>query len=95
MSKEPRLVDDVFVDAVRDALAGTPNSSHPVQFKDVTVVQSPWGVAPIVACTLCGALIQGTEEWEKLHRSNHDAHNKVHEGIETQARRYVSPPRYG
>ncbi len=80
-----KTTDEVFVDAVRDELNGTPNASHPVQFMQVS--PDVW----VDACTLCGALVVDRD----LHRKNHDEHNKVHDGIETQARRYVPAPRYG
>lgn len=87
MAKDRPTIADTFVNAVRDELEGTPNKSHPVQFKTVRDI--------FVACTLCGSAIPDTEAWRKLHRDSHDTHNKVHQEIETEARRYKSPPRYG
>lgn len=81
---------DVFIDAVRDHLNGTPNANHPVQFEAAELAPGM-----VVACTLCGALVMDTEEWRKTHRDNHDKHNGVHARIERQAGSYVPPPLYG
>ena len=88
MTNQPRTTSDVFVDAVRDYLNGTPNASHPVQFEST-------GSSRFVVCTLCGAAVPAKDKWQDMHRKNHDDHNKAHGGIEEQARRYVMPPRYG
>lgn len=83
-----RTIHDVFDDAFRDELNGTPNVSHPVQFMSA-------GTDQFAVCTLCAAVVIDDEMWKALHRSNHDLHNAVHDHIETEARRYKSPPRYG
>lgn len=89
MDTEPvKTTDEVFVDSVRDLLEGTPNASHPVQFERFTA--NPL----IVVCTLCGAVVPYNEKWKNQHRQNHDDHNRVHDGIESQARSYVPEPRY-
>lgn len=94
-----RTVDEVFVDAVRDHLEGTPNASHPVQFvvlgNDDPLFAQIMSIDAVAVCTLCGALVFNTDRWTDLHRKNHDDHNKVHGEIEALARRYVKPPRYG
>ena len=77
---------DVFIDAVKDHLNGTPDASHPVQFERIA--------GDLVACTLCGAAVHWDNKWQELHRKNHDDHNKVHGDIETQAHHYTEPPRY-
>lgn len=86
--KSDRTSAEVFVDAVRDELNGTPHASHPVQFVQV-------GVPYTVACTLCGSLVSIDQKWQDKHRKNHDDHSRVHGKIETEARRYKSPPVYG
>lgn len=88
-SKPVKTTNEVFVDSVRDLLEGTPNASHPVQFE--RVLADPY----FVVCTLCGAAVPFSGKWQDLHRQNHDEHNRVHDGIEVQARRYIPAPRYG
>lgn len=79
--------NDVFVNAVRDELNGTPNASHPVQYE-------PLLVDGLVGCVLCGSAVDDSERWKDLHRESHDKHNRVHASIESEAHRYKSPPRY-
>lgn len=73
---ERRTTSEVSVDAVRDALDGTPGASHPVQFEDLPSVSVS---LPLVACTLCGAVVYNSERWKAQHRQNHNDHNKVHD----------------
>lgn len=77
---------DVFIQAVKDNLNGTPNASHPVQFAQV---------APgLVGCTLCGSVVLDDDGWRELHRESHDKHNRVHQAIDDEARGYKPPPTY-
>lgn len=87
--KPDRTTAEVFVDAVRDELNGTPNASHPVQFRDLPYHEG------LVGCTLCGSVVADADEWKDQHRENHDKHNRVHDKIEAEALSYKSPPRYG
>lgn len=87
--------DEVFINAVEDILNGEPNARHPVQFKDIVTVSSPWGSTGLVACTLCGSIVADTDEWTTLHRENHDLHNRIHGIIEAEARRHKPEPTYG
>lgn len=85
--QDKRSTKDVFIDAVKDHLNGTPNASHPVQFIGYT--------DEYCVCTLCGAVVPYTDAWMNTHRKNHDDHNHVHDAIEKEARNYKSPPTYG
>ena len=85
MTTHPRNLHG-FVKEVMQHLDGT-YDEHPVQFD--------WIAPGLVACTVCGAAVNNSDRWTALHRQNHDDHNKVHEGINDQARRYIPPPRYG
>lgn len=89
MTDHRRTTSDVFVDAVRDELNGTPHASHPVQFE--VCMSDPY----FAVCTLCGALVPTEEKWKNRHRQSHDDHNKVHASIEREALSYRPAPRYG
>lgn len=77
---------DVFIQAIADELAGTPNANHPVQFR-------PTQINVISSCTLCCALVVNDDR--DAHRDWHDAHVRVHDDILDEALRYKSPPTYG
>ncbi len=86
MTDNPRTSRDVFVDAVRDNLNGTPNASHPVQFEPSRVSLR------LMRCTLCHAVVEANDADD--HRHWHDCHVKEHDRIMEQARRHVPEPRY-
>jgi hypothetical protein len=69
-----------------------PTDEHPVQFERPTPTAR---LGDVVACTVCGAVVLNEARWRDQHRTNHDAHNKIHADLEAEARRYKSPPTYG
>lgn len=85
MTKRP-TGREVFVQAVADALAGTPHANHPVQFRPSTLPDA-W------VCTLCQSLVLVDDR--DAHREWHDAHVQVHDEILAEAIKYSEPRRYG
>lgn len=79
---------EVFVQAVKDHLDGTPHAHHPVQFEPVKVPRGG-----LVSCTLCWAVVKEAHADE--HRRWHDKHVRAHDRIMEQAQRHVPEPRYG
>ena len=77
---------DVFVQAVKDHLDGTPHAHHPVQFEEFTSLV-------MVRCTLCHATVP--EHYQDDHRRWHDSHVRVHDQILAQAERHTPAPRFG
>lgn len=78
---------EVFLQAVKDHLDGTPHAHHPVQFTPALFVRH------LVVCSLCWAIVQESDADE--HRNWHDKHVGEHDRIMQQAQRYVPAPRYG
>lgn len=69
---------EVFEQAVRDQLDGTPHANHPVQFEMFPGI--------MVRCTLCHAAVPA--DFQDDHRQWHNAHVRIHEEIvETALRR--------
>lgn len=66
---------EVFEQAVKDELNGTPNAHHPVQFETFACV--------MVRCTLCHAAVP--EDHRDAHRQWHNTHVRIHEEIAESA----------
>lgn len=86
MSDRPTNTRDVFIQGVADALAGTPNANHPVQYEMI-------GFANLSSCTLCHAVV--TESAQDDHRKWHTKHNLIHDEILAEAMKHRPEPRYG
>lgn len=84
MSDQP-TTHEVFVQAVKDHLDGTPYKHHPVQFdflKDI-----------FFRCTLCKSVVSDSDR--EGHRKWHDLHMREHDRIMRVAQEYTPPPRFG
>lgn len=76
---------DVFVQAVKDHLDGTPHAHHPVQFESIN--------AYLDRCSLCFSVVHHRDQGG--HRKWHDEHVRVHDQILEQSQQHVPEPRYG